>query len=85
MQHTHQLIKLFNDKVRCGWYSALEAISKCNSLESAVTYAYIRGDCVYRTKTIAGEKVPWTDADFINYANANPDTRFDFGDINVLL
>ena len=63
------------DKIRRAGYSlqqAKEAIGKCDTAEAAIAYLYIRGDGVFRFRTINGERKGWSDEDYIKYAKDNP-------------
>ena len=75
------LFNFFREETGCGFFTAKDVLQKCDSPEAAVTYLLMKGDACLRFRTVDGKRIPWTDQDYITYANANPSNRVDFSEV----
>ena len=76
-----KLLNFFREATGCGLYVTNNVLFKCDSPEAAVTYLLMKGDACFRFHQEGEERIPWTDQDYIDYANANPSTRIDFSEV----
>lgn len=55
-----------------GLNRAVNALNRCGTVRSALTYLIMYGDATARYKLVDGNRVPWTHDDYVQYAIKNP-------------
>lgn len=69
MRYSINDVKLVRSRTGLNNQFVTDALSKCDSVQMAICYLELKSMAVCHYKTDAsGHKIPWDDADYIDYA-----------------